>query len=113
VLERCAAAGVLAVDVDLAAQAIMAANVGVALSLVTQPETYRDPTLSPRVRDAVHRELLTDAAFAERPRGGGGLAPAANQLASLLAAEPDAPLTDAERGLLRQWLATLARQRHP
>src|SRR5262249_38675330 len=52
VLERCAAAGLLTVDVDAAAQAIMSANVGVALSLITQPQRYADPALSVRVRDA-------------------------------------------------------------
>ncbi|MER7008503.1 hypothetical protein ABT297_36400 [Dactylosporangium sp. NPDC000555] len=38
-LVRCAAAGRLRVDPDLAEQTIMSANVGVALSLVTQPNT--------------------------------------------------------------------------
>src|SRR5918999_724057 len=58
VLERCAAAGRLRVDLDAAAQAIMAANVGVALSLVSQPQAYADADLSVRVRDAVQARLL-------------------------------------------------------
>lgn len=52
-------AGRLRVDPETAAQIIMSANVGVALSVVTQPETYSDPELSTQVRDAVHRQLLT------------------------------------------------------
>lgn len=103
VLARCAQAGRLAVDVDLAAQTIMAANVGVALSLVTQPDRYGHEQLSRRVRDAVHRELLTDEATAPAR-----VAVVANQLTALLAAEDDLPLTAAERGLLQQWLGTLA-----
>jgi AcrR family transcriptional regulator len=116
VLVRCAAAGVLEADVDLAAQAIMSANVGVALSLVTQPERYRDPALSRSVRDAVHRELLTPEAFAARaPAPAASPAPVANQLAALVAADSEAPLSDAERRLLAEWLERLARpgQRSP
>jgi AcrR family transcriptional regulator len=108
VLTRCAEAGLLAVDVDVAAQVIMAANVGVALSLVTQPDRYANPQLSRRVRDAVHRDLLTDEAFAQAPVRPAGVAATANQLAALLAAQRELPLTDAERGLLAQWLTALA-----
>jgi AcrR family transcriptional regulator len=111
VLRRCAEAGLLASDVDLAAQAIMAANVGVALSVITQPERYADPQLSHRVRDAVHRDLLTDAAFEQAPARAVGVASTADQLAAQLAARDALPLTDAERGLLAQWLATLAADR--
>jgi AcrR family transcriptional regulator len=112
VLVRCAAAGVLEADVDLAAQAIMAANVGVALSLVTQPERYRDPALSRRVRDAVHRELLTPQAFAARePSPAPATAAVANQLSAVVAADPEPPLSDAERRLLTEWLERLARDR--
>ena len=46
VLVRCAQAGVLAADVDLAAQTIMSANVGVTLSLVTQPKAYDNRALA-------------------------------------------------------------------
>jgi AcrR family transcriptional regulator len=107
-LSRCAEAGLLAADVDLAAQAIMAANVGVALSLVTQPDRYANPALSHRVRDAVHRDLLTAEAFAEARARSAGLESAANQLAALLAAQQDVALTEAERALLAEWLTALA-----
>jgi AcrR family transcriptional regulator len=108
VLTRCAQAGLLAVDVDLAAQMIMSANVGVALSLVTQPDRYAHPDLSRRVRDAVHRDLLSDGAIAAAPAGAGRLAAVANQLAALVTTQDDVPLTAAERALLVQWLGTLA-----
>ena len=104
VLVRCAEAGRLAVEVDLAAQVIMSANVGVALSLITQPDRYAHAELSQRVRDAVHRDLLSDAA----PARSAGVAVVANQLAALIAAGDDVPLTAAERGLLAQWLSALA-----
>lgn len=112
VLERCAAAGVLTADPDLASEAIMAANIGIALCLVTQPGTYRDPTLSRRVRDAVHRDLLTDDAFDSPQHPTAALAPAAHQLAALLKTCHHSPLTDAENTLLQQWLGTLAGDAH-
>lgn len=108
VLRRCAEAGVLAVGVDLAAEMIMAANVGVALSLVTQPDRYANAELSPRVRDAIHREVLTEEAFAPASAPVPGVAAAANQLAALVATRSQLPLTEPERALLRQWLAALA-----
>lgn len=107
VLKRCAAAGLLAADIDLATQAIMAANIGVALGLVAQPENYRDPALSRRVRDAIHRDVITPDAFARGPRTPSGLGPAANQLAAVILEEATIPLTDPEQALLHQWLRTL------
>jgi len=107
VLVRCAQAGVLAADVDLAAQTIMSANVGVTLSLVTQPKAYANRALSHTVRDAVHRALLVDdvsAAATPQP----ALVASANQVAALLDAAGDVPLTSAEAALMRQWLTTLA-----
>lgn len=111
VLRRCAAEGDLRLDVDAAAQAIMSANIGVALSLITQPDTYTDQHLSARVRDALHRALLTEAAFKPRPaRPAEARATAvkatARQLDALLEAPP-ADLTPAETTLLREWLRRL------
>jgi AcrR family transcriptional regulator len=112
VLGRCAAAGLLACEIDLAAQSIMAANIGVALGVVTQPDRYAHPELSHRVRDAIHRDVLVSAAFeatAPRPTD---LTAVATQLAALLAGADDPVLTPAERGLLSQWLGTLAGDGH-
>ncbi|MFK3978806.1 TetR/AcrR family transcriptional regulator [Micromonospora sp. NPDC050397] len=104
VLTRCATQGKLAVSPDAAAQAILSANIGVALSLVTQAETYHDPGLSTRVRDAIHARILVSPAHrpAEVPDG-----PAASlialQLAALLRERPSS-LSEPEQALLVHWL---------
>lgn len=103
-LDRCAAAGRLRVTAELAAQTIMAANVGVALSLVSQPDTYTDPDLSTRVRDAVHTPLLVLDAPAQDPSSS---SISALQLSAQLAAGPDDRLSAAEQTLLHEWLARL------
>lgn len=104
-LDRAAAAGRLRVDPDVAAQTIMSANVGVALSLVTQPETYTDPGLSTRVRDAVHARLLVlDEPESTPP----DVATTALQLSARLRAAPDSGLTAAEQTVLHEWLGRLA-----
>jgi AcrR family transcriptional regulator len=106
VLNRCAAAGLLTVSPGVAAQTIMSANIGVALSMVTQPETYHDPELSTRVRDALHDKLLIrpadPAALPDR------LAPVALQLAALLREHPSG-LGEPETALLKHWLDEMAR----
>ncbi|KJK44345.1 TetR family transcriptional regulator [Lentzea aerocolonigenes] len=107
VLERCAEAGRLRVDPESAAQIIMSANVGVALSIVTQPETYADPELSTQVRDAVHSRLLTPESGTAAPSADTSLLTASVQLAALLRTRRTS-LTDAETALLLQWLDALA-----
>ncbi|MET9634467.1 TetR/AcrR family transcriptional regulator [Lentzea sp. NPDC006480] len=107
VLERCAEAGRLRIDPESAAQIIMSANVGVALSIVTQPETYADPELSTQVRDAVHNRLLTPESGTAAPSADTSLLTASVQLAALLRTRHTS-LTDAETALLLQWLDTLA-----
>lgn len=105
VLDRCAAAGRLRVEPGAAAQAIMSANVGVALSLVTQPEVYDDRDLSTRVRDAVHAQLLA----ADPPAStGSAVTSTALQLAAQLRAAPSWSVTPAELALLHEWLERLA-----
>lgn len=106
VLLRCAAAGRLRTSPDVAAQAIMSANIGVALNLVTQPEIYTDPGLSRHVRDAVFDSLLISD---PEPRAAEpGIAPAAAQLAALVRAENDKSLGEPETALLVHWLDRLA-----
>jgi AcrR family transcriptional regulator len=109
VLDRCAAAGRLRVEPGLAAQMIMAANIGLALNLVTQPENYPDPDLSRRVRDAVHAAVLVPdrAADDSAPDGRGSLVIAALQLAAVLRSTPT-ELGEPETALLLHWLDTLA-----
>ena len=106
VLVRCAVTGRLRVDVDQAAQAIMSANIGVALSIVSQPDRYADPELSDRVRDAVHRAVL-DLSDRPDPDPADAVPGAGRQLAALLRTR-GAPFTGPETALLLQWLDTLA-----
>jgi AcrR family transcriptional regulator len=104
VLDRCAEAGRLQIAPGAAAQTIMAANVGVALSLITQPRTYSDPTLSRRVRDALFASVLED----KPTTVDASVATTALQLSALLRANPSDVLTGAEAALLQQWLESLA-----
>lgn len=105
VLDRCAAAGRLRVEPHVAAQTIMAANVGVALSLVTQPEVYVGPELSSRVKDAIHARLLVT----EKPASTtSDVATTALQLSAQLRASPSSSVTSAEHALLLEWLGRLA-----
>lgn len=110
VLERCAGAGRLRTEPQIAAEAIMSANIGVALSLVSQPDIYVDPNLSTRVRDAVHAVLLTESSSRGRKRAGGpDMGTAAAHLGALVRNSADATaLTGAETALLLQWLSLLA-----
>lgn len=58
-LDRCAIAGAPRIPSNEAAQTILSANIGVALSILSQPNRYSDPRLSERVRDAVFATCLT------------------------------------------------------
>lgn len=102
-LERCAEAGALAIPPAAAAQAILSANIGVALSLLVHPGIYADPELSARVRDAVFAGCLVTA-----PRGEqNDTARIATQLAALLRREPSSALGAEEQRLLLKWLGAL------
>lgn len=107
-LDRCAAAGRLRVNPGVAAQTIMSANVGVALSLVTQPDVYVDPDLSTRVRDAVHTRLLTTDKPASTTSD---VTTTALQLSAQLRASPTGSFTSTELALLHEWLDRLAATR--
>ncbi len=111
-LEACAAAGRLRVSPPVAAQMIMAANIGVALNLLSQPGRFADPDLSIRVRDAVHAAVLTPpppaAATPAATPTPGTIGAVASHLGALLRAEPPSSFSPAESGLLQQWLAALA-----
>lgn len=84
----------------------MSANVGVALSLVTQPQVYVDPDLSTRVRDAVHSRLLVSTDPSVAPAS--DIAATGLQLSAQLRAAPRPSLTSAELALLHEWLGRLA-----
>lgn len=103
VLERCAAAGRLKLPPPLAAQMVMAANAGVALSMITRPELYPDPGFSVRVRESVLAGVL-----AEAPPEPDDVAVTATTLAAQLSGAAQGDLTAAETTLLREWLARLS-----
>lgn len=98
VLQRVAAQGRLRVAPAVAAQIVMAANSGVALSLILRPEQYPDVATSIAMREATMRAILADepveAAQAQRV--------AATTLRAGLV-ESDA-FTAAESALLIEWL---------
>ncbi|MFD5075658.1 TetR/AcrR family transcriptional regulator [Streptomyces sp. NPDC058371] len=112
-LQRAAEQGKLRLTPELAAQLVMSANVGVALMLVSRPATFDDPTISRRVRDAVHAVIFTPevtAAGAASPAGGGevGVPATAASLGALLRRSPSPALTPAEGTLLTEWLDRLS-----
>lgn len=61
-LDRCAVAGALRIPSREAAQMILSANTGVALSTLSQPDRFADSGLSARIRDAVFATCLTHPA---------------------------------------------------
>jgi len=103
-VSRVAAAGRLLVSVERAAQMIHSAGSGVTLTLIATKPADRDPELSPRVREAILTSITTDAPSAI---GGAG---AASHAIALKASLPgtDTGLTEAEQGLLTQWLDQIA-----
>jgi AcrR family transcriptional regulator len=102
-LIRCAEDGRLNTTPDRAAQAFMAAGVGVNLSVLSQPATYADANLARRVGTSVIRGLLTDPTEPAADQQTDALRTAALQVAALIRTTPT-PLTDAESTLMLQWL---------
>ena len=97
-----ARAGRLRVEATEAARQFAAANSGVTLSLIAQPEGARDLAMSTQVRDAVLAGLLTDG-----PAAGSSTSALAVALSTALTDDVD-ELTTTERQLLREWLHRLA-----
>jgi AcrR family transcriptional regulator len=111
-LEPAARAGRLTVAPEQAAAEIMAASSGVTLSLIQQPPADRDPTLSPRVREAVLGAATVDAADRPADELARDVPPASAAIA--LAAAVDAgdtgdALSPGETSLLRELLDRLSR----
>ena len=106
-LVRCAEAGRLNTTPDCAAQAMMAACVGVNLSVLSQPATYGDVALARRVGNAVIGGLLTTPTAPAADQQTDALRTAALQVAALIRTTPT-PLTDAESTLMLQWLDIVA-----
>lgn len=111
-LELGAARGQLRMSAETAARTVMAATIGAALSLISQPDLFGDDKFATHLCEAVIASITVpdDAAPAPKhrvPAAEPALATAAAMLSSRLAAE-DTPLTDPERALMQQWLTTLA-----
>ena len=105
ILEPAAAAGRLTVDPTKAAGRILAANVGVTLSLIGQPESQRDPELSTAVRRAVLSSVFVPDPAAPSPDR--SVAAQAVALAAGLRST-DIPLSDGERAMLGELLERVA-----
>jgi AcrR family transcriptional regulator len=111
-LELGAARGQLRMSAETAARTVMAATIGAALSLISQPDLFDDDKFATHLREAVIASITVpdDAAPTPKrrvPAAEPALATAAAMLSSKIAAE-DTPLTDPERALMQQWLTTLA-----
>lgn len=113
VVERVAADGRLRVPVPLAAQMIMSANAGVALSLLYRPDINTDTRFSTAVRDAVLAEVASDPEATgphAAPDGAPSPLPAtATTLSAQVRESPPGalPLTPTETAMLQEWLARL------
>ncbi|MCE7000713.1 TetR/AcrR family transcriptional regulator [Saccharothrix sp. S26] len=113
VLERIARIGRLTADPDRAADIVMAANTGVALSLLNRPETDRDPDLSTRVREIVLPGILTPDPDIDPTTTSPTVAQAATTLGALLRSNRPGQFSPAEFALLTEWLTHLATPPNP
>jgi AcrR family transcriptional regulator len=107
-----ASRGQLRVSAETGARMVMSATTGAALSLVSQPDLFGDPTFATQLREAVIAAVTVPAdrpTGKRRARDAGALtiATAAATLQGKLAVE-DTPLTAPEQALMEQWLTTLA-----
>ncbi|MFG2307596.1 TetR/AcrR family transcriptional regulator [Streptomyces sp. NPDC048566] len=119
-LRRAAEQGKLRLTPELAAQMIMSANVGVCLMAVSRPATFTDPSLSRRVRDAVHAVVFTpDATATEGPQAAApdpaapGVPATATRLGALLRQSPAPDFSAGESALLGEWLERLSNTPRP
>jgi len=103
-LTRCAAAGALTTTPRQAAQLILAANTGLALSLIAQPALFDDPELSRRTREATLSTILNETGAAATSRS---VRDAARQLHAQLRLEGTQQLEAVEVALLNRWLERL------
>ena len=107
-----ASRGQLRVSVEMGARVVMSAVTGAALSLISQPDLFGDPTYAMQLREAVIAAVTVSTG---RPTGKRSarhpsaptIASAAATLQSKLAVETTS-LTPPERALMGQWLTTLA-----
>lgn len=111
-LELGASRGQLRVSAETGARMVMCAATGAALSLISQPDLFGDHASATHLREAVIAAVTRNADGPAgnrlaRDAGAPTIATVAVTLKSKLAVE-DTPLTEPERALMEQWLATLA-----
>ena len=99
-LEAAARAGLLIVPPAIAQRMVTAANTGLTLLLISQPEAAADD-LAGRVRDATFGAIMPTTAHTAK-----GAAPAAIALKAALA--ESSPLSNAESPLMDSWLDRIA-----
>jgi len=112
-MELGASRGQLQVSPQTATRMIMAAVTGAALSLITQPELFENDAFATQLREAVICSIVTGepASRSQRSRRAAPKEPTLTTAAATLSSKlhtETTPLTDAERVLMQQWLATLA-----
>jgi AcrR family transcriptional regulator len=105
-LEVAARHGLLLVPPAIAERLISAANVGMTLALIRQPDA-ENQRLSDRLRDATLASVLNVAA-STKDAPGWSAPVAAIALAAALAEEPGTAISEPELPLLRAWLDRLA-----
>ncbi|MUK02228.1 TetR family transcriptional regulator [Vibrio cholerae] len=103
-LSRCAAAGLLRVEIDVALAMLLAANVGLALNRMADPDLRDVAGASESLRDAVMSSVLDDEA---PERQGDPGAAARRQIREQLLLDPPEALLAEETALLGVWLSRL------
>ena len=97
--------GRLQVDVDVAVDAVLAANIGVTLALLQRPEDERDLAVSEILLEAAVNRLVTTAPERQGEEEPAAWRRAAVTLTTQTETSDGLPsLTAEEQSLLRQWL---------
>lgn len=104
-LDRIAAAGRLRTSTEHAADVVMAASVGAAMSLLGRPARYTDRSSTTALREAVIADLVDER---DHITAATDTAAAAAQLRAHLRDTTDTTLTANEAALLGEWLDRLA-----
>ena len=100
-LTRCAAAGALAIDAEVAARIILSANLGLALNRIALPALFGGPGTSTQLRDTIFAQVLVKAG---PPAPARPVRAAARRLRSQLLVSGTDGLDPAEQQLLEVWL---------
>jgi AcrR family transcriptional regulator len=107
VMGQVAAAGVLRVPTDTAAQMLQSAAIGVTLSLIANPDRPANAELSTRVRDAILAAITVGPDEGDTSSAADRLAALALTLDVMVKDHPEV-LSEGESALLHEWLQRLA-----